>query len=244
MSGRVALVTGAGRGIGAAIATRLAAEGHAVAVNYAANEAAAASVVSAIVGAGGAACALRADVSDPDAVTRLVDATAAQLGPIDVLVNNAGVNLHGAARRVSLDDWQRSIGVNLSGPFHCIRAVLPSMYERGFGRIVNIGSAAGGRTSLAGTSAYSASKAGLAALARVIAVETAGRGITINTVVPGLVETDLIASAHDGAVASTRATWPSIPAEAVADLVSYLVSDRAAHVSGEDIAVWLGGPRS
>ncbi|OLL82021.1 3-oxoacyl-[acyl-carrier protein] reductase [Pseudonocardia sp. Ae168_Ps1] len=239
---RVALLTGGARGIGAAVARRLAADGHAVAVDYATSGAEAEALVEEIRGAGGTAECLQADVTDPAAVTELVERVTALWAAPSVLVNNAGMNLTASARRLDPADWDRVIGVNLSGAFYCTHAVLPAMYEAGHGRIVFVGSPAAGRSVLPGTGAYAAAKAGVGALVEVLAKETARRGITVNSVIPGFVETGMTRGEGEKAMEVLRGQWPEIPPDAVADAVSYLVADRAAHVSGEQLGVWLGGP--
>jgi 3-oxoacyl-[acyl-carrier protein] reductase len=238
----VALVTGGGRGIGAAICRRLARAGHPVVVNYASNGGAARSVVDEIKSGGGAAVAIAADVADPSRVDELFAEAARLLGPPTILVNNAGVSTAASALRLTPEQWDHTIAVNLSGAFYCTHAALPAMVERRWGRVIFLGSPGGGRTISAGMSAYAAAKAGVAAMAKAIALETARRGITVNTVVPGFVETDMTRSNGDEVMARMEATWPKIPADAVASVVAFLVSAEADHVSGEDIAVWLGGP--
>ena len=238
----VALVTGGARGIGLAICRRLAAAGHPVVVNYASSAAAADALVTEIVAGGGSAVAIAADVADVEAVDAMFRQAEATIGAPTILVNNAGVSWPASAVKLSPDDWDRMIAVNLSGAFYCTHAALPAMYDRGWGRVIYFGSPGGGRTISAGMAAYAAAKAGLVAMARAIAMETARRGITVNTVVPGYVETDMVRSSGDEIVARMDATWPKIPPEAVAELVGFLVSPAAEHVSGEDIAVWRGGP--
>ncbi|WP_036511490.1 SDR family oxidoreductase [Nocardia aobensis] len=239
---RVAVVTGGGRGIGAAIARRLAADGMAVVVNYSASEEPARQVVGEITDAGGRAAAIRADVSDADRATGLIEQATAEFGAPTVLINNAGMNLFGSARQLSPQHWDRVIGVNLSGAFYCTHAALPAMYEKGWGRVVFVSSPSGGRRPSPGMSAYAAAKAGLAGMTRVMAQELARRGVTVNAVMPGFVETDIIASGGTDAARTLAEHWPRIPAESIADTVSFLVSDAGQHVSGEEIGVWLGGP--
>jgi 3-oxoacyl-[acyl-carrier protein] reductase len=238
----VALVTGGARGIGTAICRRLAAAGHPVIVNYASSMGAADSLVAEIVAGGGSAVAIAADVADAGAVEALFRRAAETIGPPTIVINNAGVSWPASAAKLTPADWDRTIAVNLSGAFYCTHAALPAMYERGWGRVIYLGSPGGGRTTSAGMSAYAAAKAGLVAMAKAIAIETARRGITVNTVVPGYVETDMVRSSGDDVVARMDATWPKIPPEAVAELIGFLVSPAAEHVSGEDIAVWRGGP--
>lgn len=238
----VAVVTGGGRGIGAAVSSRLAADGFAVAVNYAHNRDAAQKTVDAIVADGGSAVAIRADISEADQAKSLIDETTERLGAPSVLVNNAGMNKARSARKQTTAEWDQVIAVNLSGAFYCTHAALPAMYENGFGRIVFIGSASGGRRPAPGVVAYGAAKAGLIGMAKSLAVEVARRGITVNTVIPGFVETEIIATGGSDALEALTASWPKIPAESVAATVSYLAGLDAAHVSGEEIGVWLGGP--
>src|SRR5262249_39213354 len=130
----------------------------------------------------------------------------------------------------------------LSSAFYCTRAALDAMYTASWGRVIFLGSPGGGRTIATGMSAYGAAKAGLVQLARCLALETAGHGITVNTIVPGFVETQMSRAGGGRSLDELRARWPSIPADAVAATVSFLVSHDAAYVSGEDIAVWQGGP--
>ncbi|MFI6313918.1 SDR family oxidoreductase [Nocardia fusca] len=239
---RVAVVTGGGRGIGAAISRRLAADGFAVAVNYSSSAKHAEHVAGDIISSGGRAAALRADISDAEQATALIAATTAELGAPTVLVNNAGMNLAGSARKQSPRDWDRVIGVNLSGAFYCTHAALPGMYESGWGRVVFVSSPSGGRKPAPGMSAYAAAKAGLIGMTRTLALEVARRGITVNAVMPGFVDTDIIASGGPDAANTLAAGWPRIPAESIAATVSFLVSEQGRHVSGEEVGVWLGGP--
>ena len=240
--GRVALVTGGGRGIGRAISLRLASDGFAVAVNYSQSAEAADEVVAEIIATGGRAVAVKADIADARQAQELVEQTTASLGAPTVLVNNAGMNLAQSVRKQSPEDWDRVIAVNLSGPFYCTHAALPGMYEQGWGRIIFVGSSAGGRRPSVGTGAYGAAKAGLVTLGKALALEVARRGITANTVIPGFVETDIISSGGSDAAGSLTRSWPKIPAESLASTVSFLASEEAAHISGEEIGVWLGGP--
>jgi 3-oxoacyl-[acyl-carrier protein] reductase len=239
---RVAVVTGGGRGIGAAICQRLAADGFAVGVNYSQSRPEAEAVVKAITADGGRAVALQADVSDSDEAAGLISAAQDLLGTPTVLVNNAGLNISGSVRKLSPAQWDRVIGVNLSGAFYCTHAALPGMYEAGWGRVVLFGSPAGGRGLMPAMASYAAAKAGLVAFAGSMAKEVARRGITVNTIVPGFVETDMTRAEGEQAMAAMHSKWPAIPPERVAGVVSFLVSDEGAYVSGEEIGVWLGGP--
>lgn len=241
---KVALVTGGARGIGADISRRLAADGFAVAINYATSADAAEALAAEIIDTGGSAVAICADIGDADAAARLVAQTTELLGPPVALVNNAGMNLSAPARAQSPEDWDRVIAVNLSGAFYTTHAALPAMYEQGWGRVVFFGSPAGGRHPLPTMSAYAAAKAGLAGMTKTLAKEVARRGITVNTVTPGYVLTDMVTAGGEDMVAAMDRYWPKVPRDAVASIVSYLLADQAQYVSGEDIAVWQGGPLS
>jgi len=241
-SPKVALVTGGGRGIGAAISSRLAAEGFAVAVNYSRSARDAEEVVAKIVADGGRAVAIRADISQAAEAERLIADTTVQLGAPTVVVNNAGMNKAGAARKQSPEDFDEVIAVNLNGAFYCTHFALPAMYEAGWGRVIFVNSASGGRRPSPGMSAYSAAKAGLVGMAKSMALEVARRGVTVNCVMPGFVATDIVASGGEAGVEALTKHWPSIPPESIASTISFLASDNAADVSGEEIGVWRGGP--
>jgi 3-oxoacyl-[acyl-carrier protein] reductase len=192
LAGQVALVTGASRGLGRAIALRLAREGAAVCVNYRDREEAGRSAVDEIREAGGRAVALRADVADAKEVAALVERAAAELGPLTILVNNAGV-----AADVTLDDFDQGRldamrRTNVDGVIHAIRAVVPSMKAGRYGRIVNITSIAAHGTTLPGTTFYAATKAAVSVLTRRFAMELGPHGITVNAVAPGLILTDMV----------------------------------------------------
>ena len=226
LAGRVALVTGAGGGIGRAIAQRLAAEGAALALMDLAAAADPLDATAALVRQTGARCASASgDVASPESVAQALVALQAALGPIDCLVNNAGLTGHIAAlTRMSAQGWERELAVNLSGPFHLIQALLPGMIERGWGRIVNISSVAalGGLYYQAG---YSASKAGLLGLTRNVVLEHARHGITCNAVLPGLIGTPAVLgmppAVLNDAVALTPARRTGEPAE-IAAVVAFL----------------------
>lgn len=224
------LVTGAGRGMGVTIAETLAADGWRVCVNYghAAEEAAA--VVSRIEQRGGTAIAVGADVTDKAAVDAMFDRVEEELGPVLLLVNNAGVRRDLPTGFLPPEDWARVLAVNLTGPFHTIHRALGPMIRSRFGRIVNISSISTARP-LPGQSAYSSSKAGLEALTRTVAIEVARRGITVNAIAPGLVDTSFageIDAEWKAAMPTRRVAQP----EEVAALVRYLSSDDGAYVNG------------
>jgi 3-oxoacyl-[acyl-carrier protein] reductase len=236
---RVALVTGGSRGIGRAIALRLAADGHAVAVNYASRADAAAAVVEEIRAAGGTAEAFGADVSDAEAVSTMFEAIGEVLGPVEVLVNNAGITDDQLILRMSPESFDRVIAVNLRSAFLCTKAALRGMMRSRFGRIVNIASVAG-VSGNPGQANYAASKAGLIGLAKSVAKEVGSRGITANVVAPGFIETDMthalgdgVAEAAAGSIAVGRMGHP----QEVAAAVAFLVSEEASYVTGQVIVV-------
>jgi 3-oxoacyl-[acyl-carrier protein] reductase len=191
MKGQTALVTGASRGLGRAIAVRLAREGAAVCVNFLTNEADADRVVDEIRSAGGRAVAVRTDVGDPAAVRRMVERVGAELSPISILVNNAGVSVRGTLETFESADLERMRRTNVDGLIHMTRAVIPGMRQRRYGRIVNITSIAAHGTSLPGTTFYAATKAAVITLTRRFAMELGAHGITVNAVAPGFFPTDM-----------------------------------------------------
>jgi len=196
LKGRVALVTGGSRGIGAAIATALARAGAAVAVNYRERADAAEALVAKIIAAGGRATAVGADVSQSTAVTRLVEHTASALGPVDILVNNAGIAIVRGVDDLGESDFDRTIIVNLKSAFLCTQAVVPAMRARKWGRIVNISSGAARGAGAIGPH-YNASKAGMEGLTRGYAARLVKDGITVNAVAPSLIETDMMSGRSD-----------------------------------------------
>jgi 3-oxoacyl-[acyl-carrier protein] reductase len=236
---RVALVTGGSRGIGRAIALRLAADGLAVVVNYSANSTAAADVVARIESAGGRAMPAKADVSDPDQVGSLFDLVTAELGSVDVLVNNAGITRDSLLLRMSHEDFDAVIQTNLRSAFLCTKASLRGMLKAKWGRIISIASVAG-ISGNAGQANYASSKAGMIAFAKSIAKEVGSRGITSNVVAPGYIETDMTDSLGDGvkdsasaAIALGRFGQP----EEVAEAVGFLASDASSYITGQVLAV-------
>ena len=186
------LVTGGSRGIGRAVALRLAAEGHDVAVGYGSNAAAAEKVADAVRALGRRAAAAGGDLADPAAADTLVDAVEAELGPVDVLVANAGVNTPGRrVEEISLEEWDRLHAVNLRAPFLLARRVVPGMAARGFGRIVLLSSVAAYTGGIIGAH-YASSKAGLHGLAHSLSQQAAAAGVTVNVVAPALIESDML----------------------------------------------------
>jgi 3-oxoacyl-[acyl-carrier protein] reductase len=190
-SEQTALVTGASRGLGRAIGRRLAREGASVCVNYVARGAEAAALVDEIRAAGGRAIAVRADVGDPAQVGRMMATIQAELGPLSILVNNAGTRYRATLETYDAAGMERMRRTNVDGLIHVTRAAISSMKARRYGRIVNIGSNAGHGTSLAGNTFYAATKAAVAVLTRRFAMELGPYGITVNTVAPGFIETDM-----------------------------------------------------
>ena len=238
-SRRVALVTGASRGIGRAIAEGLSADGMDVAVVYAGNEAAAAETVAACEALGATARAYRCDVSDADEVKATVDAVLADFGSVWALVNNAGVTRDGLLVRMKDEDFSRVIDVNLKGAFNTTRALTRSFMRQRGGRVVNMASVVG-LMGNAGQANYAASKAGLIGLTKSVARELAPRGVTVNAIAPGFVKTDMTAVLSDEVRSSYEAQIPLgrlASADEVAAVARFLVSDAASYVTGEVIRV-------
>jgi 3-oxoacyl-[acyl-carrier protein] reductase len=230
-----ALVTGGSRGIGAAIAGALAADGWPVAVNFRADEHAARATVARIEDGDGRALAVRADVGVAEEVEQLFEQTERQLGRVLVLVNNAGVRADDLALSLTDEDWDSVIDTNLSGAFRATRRALRGMIRERFGRIINIASVVGPRAN-AGQANYAAAKAGLIGMTRTIAVEVARRGVTVNAIAPGLIDTDMTADLDGellGAVPARRAGAP----EDVAACARFLASEGAGYVTGSTLYV-------
>lgn len=235
----VALVTGASRGIGAACARALAADGFDVGVGYARDEAAAAATTAAVEAAGRAAHGHRADVADPEAAAGLVEAVEDALGPLDALVLNAGITRDGLLVRMDPDDWQAVIDTNLTGAFNVARPALRGMLRRRAGSIVAVSSVVG-LTGNAGQSNYAAAKAGLLGLVRALAREAGPRGVRVNAVAPGYIATDMTAQLTDEQRAAILGSTPlgrlGEPRD-VAGATAFLCSPAAAFVTGAVLAV-------
>jgi 3-oxoacyl-[acyl-carrier protein] reductase len=239
LTGQVALVTGASRGIGAAVARRLAASGATVVVGFRRDADAASAVVAAIEAAGGRGSARAADVSDATAASALVEAVAAEHGRLDVLVNNAGMVKDGLVATMRPEDWRAVVDTNLGGPFFLTRAALRPMLVQRRGRIVNVASVQGLRGGR-GQASYAAAKAGVLALTRATALEVADRGVRVNAVLPGFVATDMTARLQRQAGDQILERIPvgrfGVP-EDVAGLVLFLCSDDADYVTGQSFVV-------
>lgn len=239
LEGKTALVTGASRGIGRAIAIKLASEGAAVAINYAGNAKAAEEVKSIIEQAGGKAMLVQADISSAEAVDEMVSKVVEGLGGIDILVNNAGITRDGLLMRMKEEDWDAVISTNLSGVFYCTKAVSKLMMKKRYGKIVNMSSVVG-LTGNAGQANYAAAKSGVLGFSKSMAKELAARGITVNMVAPGFIETDMTAVLPDKVKDAMTAGIPMGrpgQAEEVAAAVLFLVSDCASYVTGQVINV-------
>ncbi len=232
-----ALVTGGSRGIGRACCLRLAAEGYHVAVNYRQEEAQAAAVVAEIEAAGGKAFALQGDVSAPGEAERMVQAVLAAAGSLDVLVNNAGIARDNLVLRMSDEEFALVLETNLTGAFRLVRAALRPMLKQRSGRIINISSIAG-IVGNPGQANYSAAKAGMLGLTRSVAKEVASRGITVNAVAPGLIDTEMSGAikGRDQLVASIPLGRAGTPEE-VAAAVAFLASAGAAYITGVTLPV-------
>jgi len=232
-----ALVTGASRGIGAAIAKMLAAEGWPVGINFRTDEEGANSVVDEIEAAGGQALTVQGDVADPDAVDSVFAELEQRFGPVLVLVNNAGVRADDLSMQISDDEWEHVLATNLSGAFRMTRRALKGMMRARHGRVINISSVVGGVRGNPGQANYAASKAGLVGFTRTVAAEVARRNVTVNAVAPGLVETELTEGIDQqkfiDAVLARRAGTP----QEIAAAVRFLASEDAAYITGITLTV-------
>ena len=235
-----ALVTGGSRGIGRAVCLALAARGMRVAVNYAGNAAAAEEVVQACLQQGAPdAFAVQADVSDAEQVRALVAAVSERWGGVDVLVNNAGITRDGLMMRMSEQHFDAVLATNLKGAFACMQAVMRPMMKQRWGRIVNLSSVVGLRGNL-GQANYAASKAGLIGMSKSAAKELASRGITVNCVAPGFIETDMTAVLPESVRTALLGQIPLArlgTAEEVAAAVAFLASPGSAYITGQVLCV-------
>ena len=239
LEGKTALVTGASRGIGKAIALRLAKEGANIAINFAGNVAAAEEVKAAIEADGGKAILVQADVSDSAAVDAMVKTVVDTFGGIDILVNNAGITRDGLLMRMKEEDWDAVLNTNLKSIFLCTKAVSKLMMKKRSGRIVNMSSVVGVNGN-AGQANYSAAKAGAIGFTKSMAKELAGRGITVNAIAPGFIQTDMTAVLPEAVKESMAKSIPlgrlGAPEE-IAGTVLFLVSDCASYITGQVINV-------
>jgi 3-oxoacyl-[acyl-carrier protein] reductase len=246
LQGRVAVVTGSSRGIGRAIAQSLADEGCKVVINFRASADAAARAASEIEGRNpGSTCVIQADVTRESETAAMMEAAVRRFGRIDILVNNAGVAQGRGFLDISPEDWRRMIETNLTGAFLCCRAAIPFMLQGKWGRIVNIASTSGLTGGTSGAH-YAAAKAGVIALTKSLSSEFAPRGITVNSVVPSKIETEMLRSSLDER--GRTELLKRIPVrrfgtpQEIGNIVAFIASDRAAYITGEMI-VASGGYR-
>lgn len=239
MQKSVAIVTGAGRGIGAAIAKELAAKGHTVIVNYQGSQACAEAVVGEIQNAGGEAKAVWCDVSKEDSVADMIKEVKEAYGRIDILVNNAGITRDGLIMMMKDEDFDHVINTNLKGCFHTIRAVSRIMMKQRYGRIINISSVSG-IAGNAGQANYAASKAGVIGLTKSVAKELATRGITVNAVAPGFIETQMTDVLNEEVKELAKKQIPMArfgKPEEVAKAVAFFASEESSYVTGQVLMV-------
>ncbi|CDE93135.1 MULTISPECIES: 3-oxoacyl-[acyl-carrier-protein] reductase [Acidaminococcus] len=237
--GKVALVTGGSRGIGRAIALKLAENGADVAINYAGNTAAAEEVKTAIEQMGRKALLVQGSVADTDGVQTIVNTVVKELGRLDILINNAGITRDGLLMRMKEADWDDVMHTNLKGVYNCSKAVLRTMMKQRSGRIVNMASVVG-EMGNAGQTNYAAAKAGVIGFTKSLAKEVASRGITVNAIAPGFIATDMTSVLTDDQKAEMARTIPLGRAgqpEDVANAVLFLVSEGAAYITGQVLNV-------
>lgn len=235
----VALITGASRGIGAACARLFARDGWKVAVNYCASEQRAQQVCEVIREAGGIAFPVQADVSDGGQVTAMVQQVERELGPIDILINNAGIAWEGLLTDMKEEQWDRVLDVNLKGVYQCCRAVLPGMVRRHSGRIINI-SSMWGQVGASCEVAYSASKAGVIGLTRALAKEVGPSGITVNAIAPGVIDTEMNACYDAEIMQTLKEETPLMrlgTGEDVARAVLFLAGPSGDFITGQVLGV-------
>lgn len=239
LDGKVAVVTGASRGIGRAVAIKLASLGAKVVVNYLRNKTAAEDVLHVIHEMGGEAIAVQADVSVFSEAQRLIQSALEHFGRLDILVNNAGTTRDALLVRMSEEDWDIVINTNLKGPFNCTKAAQRAMIKQRYGRIVNISSIAG-IAGNAGQANYTAAKAGLIGFTKSVAKEVGSRNITVNAIAPGYIPTDLSATIPPDLVVKALELTPlghPGKTEDIANAVAFLVSDEASYITGQVLAV-------
>ena len=239
LAGRVAVVTGGSRGIGRAVAEMLAAKGAAVAVAFRERDAPARELEAAVRAGGGRAWAGQCNVADEGSVVAFVEQATQALGPVDILVNNAGIARDAHLLFLERHRWQEVLDVNLNAAYYCVRAVVRGMLLRRWGRIINVSSPSA-RMPLAGQAAYAASKAGLEGLTRALSRDLASKGVLVNAVAPGLIDTEMLSGMASSAltehlrdVAIGRVGAP----REIAHVVAFLASDAASYVTGQIIRV-------
>ena len=239
LDGKIALVTGASRGIGRAIAIELAKEGATVAINYAGNKTAAEEVKNIITEMGGKAMIIQADVSDENSAMNMVEEVIKEFGGIDILVNNAGITRDGLFIRMKEDDWNAVINTNLTGIFNCTKVAAKYMMKKRSGKIINMSSVSGIMGNVGQTN-YAAAKAGVIGFTKSLAREMASRGITVNAVAPGFIATDMTAAMPEKAQEHVLASIPlgkmGEPKD-IANAVLFLASDKASYITGQVIHV-------
>ncbi len=239
MPGRVALVTGASRGIGRAVAIELAARGYRVAINYQSSQTSAEEAVGIIREAGGTAIAVQADVSCQEPVQALFETVAKEFGPVEVLVNNAGITRDNLLMRMKDEEWMAVMRTNLNSVYYCTQEVIRSMMKARFGRIVAMSSVSG-LVGNAGQVNYAAAKAGVLGLIKSVAREAGSRGVTANVIAPGYIETDMTAALPEDVRKDILSKIPvgryGSPVD-IARAVAFLVSDEASYITGQVLAV-------
>ncbi|MGW7513991.1 3-oxoacyl-ACP reductase family protein [Streptomyces sp. NPDC054796] len=237
LRGKVALVTGGSRGIGAATALRLAEEGADVALTYATNAAKAADIVARVKALGSRALALRAESTDAAAVRAAVEDAVAEFGRLDILVNNAGTGAVGPVESVPLEDLDRVLSVNVRAPYLTTQAAVPHLAEGG--RVISVGSCVAERVAFPGMSLYATSKAAVTGMTKALARELGPRGITVNVITPGPVDTDM--NPADGEGAGTQAGFTALgrygTADEIAATVAHLAGDGGRYITGASLAV-------
>lgn len=237
LKGKIAVVTGGGSGIGRASCLRLAQEGIAIAV-WDLNASGAQETAELVKAAGGSAVACSGDASSKTDIGMAVQRTRSELGPVAILVNNAGISLFEPILEITEEQWDRMMAVNLKGPFLCTQAVLPDMLEAGWGRIVNISSSSMQQGS-PGTCRYAASKGGVLGFTKSLAMELAPTGITVNNIPPGFIDTPMLRASRVDVEEKSKERPMGRPGkpEDIAEAVAYLCSENAGYVTGQTIAV-------
>ena len=239
LTGKTAIVTGGSRGIGRAVSLLLAREGANVAIVYAGNTAAAEETKQQAEALGAAAAVFQCDVADEQAVADMVKAVKTQFGSVDILVNNAGITRDGLLMRMKEADWQAVLDTNLTGVYHCTKAVSKLMMKQRHGAVINLSSVVG-EAGNAGQANYAAAKAGIIGFTKAVAKELASRNIRVNAVAPGYVETDMTAGLPDSAKEDMLRSIPlgrPATADDVAQAVLFLASDQACYITGQVLNV-------